>query len=171
MLVRKIIRDDNVNYKRTALFVGIGDCDWKCCKEAGMNASMCQNSELAKVSAWKMTANECLDVVVHRKSFEQSVVIGGLEPFRDMNSLLELCRAVSSRCEFVDWDVVIYTGYYYNEIVEEVELIKESVGNHRLIIKFGRYDPALPPVKDSILGVELASSNQYAKIIKDQNEY
>ena len=38
-----------------------------------------------------------------------------------------------------------------------------------IIVKFGRFIPNSPHIYDTLLGVELASNNQYAKIITGDN--
>ena len=59
-------------------------------------------------------------------------------------------------------DFVIYTGYYPNEIKHEIEELERS---ENIIIKFGRFLYNDKPIFDDVLGVTLASSNQYAERI------
>ena len=59
-------------------------------------------------------------------------------------------------------DVVIYTGYYPDEIKDALDVLK---GFKNIIIKFGRYIPNRQSRYDEILGVTLASDNQYAERI------
>ena len=57
---------------------------------------------------------------------------------------------------------VIYTGYDKQEIQEQIDkMIK--FGN--IIVKFGRYVPNQKEHYDEILGINLASNNQYAEVI------
>ena len=72
----------------------------------------------------------------------------------DFGSLLYISRNFVARD-----DIVIYTGYYKNEILEEVNILSQYPN---IIIKFGRYIPNSTPIHDRILGVTLASNNQYA---------
>ena len=58
--------------------------------------------------------------------------------------------------------VVIYTGYTEEEANGWVQFLM-SMPN--IIVKFGRYIPDQQPHRDPILGVDLASDNQYAKQI------
>ena len=60
-------------------------------------------------------------------------------------------------------DIVIYTGYYKHEIPEEYILRLRLVAN--IIIKWGRFVPNQQPHYDDILGIKLASDNQYAERI------
>lgn len=92
-----------------------------------------------------------------KDGLEEAVVIGGLEPFlqfEELNSFITLLRKSTSD------DVVIYTGYYRNEIEDKIGTLAMQ-GN--IIVKYGRYIPNRPHVKDDILGVTLASDNQYAE--------
>lgn len=57
---------------------------------------------------------------------------------------------------------MVYTGYYKEEILEEIEQLKQY---SNIIIKFGRYIPNEKKHYDEILGIDLASSNQYAEKI------
>jgi hypothetical protein len=55
--------------------------------------------------------------------------------------------------------IIIYTGYYPNEIRDEIVRLF-PFGN--IIIKFGRFQPSGKQVFDPILGVTLSSNNQFA---------
>jgi hypothetical protein len=82
----------------------------------------------------------------------------GLEPFDspDLYEFIETFRYYSKD------PIIIYTGYNEDEVSEHVEYFS-SFGN--IIIKFGRFIPNRPHKFDEVLGVELASDNQYAKFI------
>lgn len=57
---------------------------------------------------------------------------------------------------------VIYTGYYTEEIQNELYQLQKY---KNIIIKFGRFIPDQESHFDEILGVNLASPNQYARRI------
>lgn len=59
-------------------------------------------------------------------------------------------------------DIVIYTGYYKEEIEEYIDELKMFPN---LIVKFGRYIPNHEKHFDEVLGIYLASDNQYAERI------
>ena len=83
----------------------------------------------------------------------------GLEPFDswdDVKDFVETLRDYS-----LD-DVVIYSGYNKNEISDYVNWLAKYPN---IIIKFGRYLPNQDKHYDDILGVYLASDNQYAERI------
>ena len=54
-------------------------------------------------------------------------------------------------------DIVIYTGYYKEEIADKIALLSKY---KNIIIKYGRYIPNQEKHYDEVLGVYLASSNQ-----------
>ena len=56
-------------------------------------------------------------------------------------------------------EIIIYTGYTPEELYEE---LNQFVEFENIIIKFGRFIPNQKTHKDKILGVDLASDNQYA---------
>ena len=49
MRLKNIVVEDFCNYKHPAMFLITAECDWKCCRENGLNVSICQNSSLASV--------------------------------------------------------------------------------------------------------------------------
>jgi hypothetical protein len=75
----------------------------------------------------------------------------------------DLIMFISTLRKYTDDDVVIYTGYEYDEIKEDVDWIAERYKN--IIIKFGRFIPNQESHYDPILGVRLASPNQHAEKI------
>ena len=63
-------------------------------------------------------------------------------------------------------DLVIYTGYNKEEINPDVLEYFKAVPKGSVIIKWGRYIPNQESHFDKILGVSLASDNQYGEKIK-----
>lgn len=59
-------------------------------------------------------------------------------------------------------DIVIYTGYYKEEIKEYIDKLRVYPN---IIIKFGRYIPNQEKHYEEELGIYLASDNQYAERI------
>ena len=66
--------------------------------------------------------------------------------------------------KFSNDDIVIYTGYNKEEERSQdlIEFIKKNQYKN-IIIKYGRYIPNQTPHYDEIIGVKLASDNQYAE--------
>lgn len=155
MNIKYIEMDDFINYKKPSMFISTYKCDWKCCREGGFDISVCQNSPLCKYNTIKI--ENCKIISMYESSIlSSSVVIGGLEPIDDFDDVLSFID--DFRKNHND-DIVIYTGYYENEIKEKIEILKKYTN---IIIKFGRYKPNSNKRYDNILGVTLASDNQYA---------
>lgn len=164
MILKGLNDYDIINYKIPSMFLIFPKCNFKCDKECG--ESICQNSPLIKepdiqISTTTIVSRYLMNPLTH------AVVCGGLEPFDSWDDLylfITTFRVLSQD------PIIIYTGYYENEIINYLKLLKEK-GN--IIVKFGRFIPNSPHIFDAILGVELASNNQYARELKEMfyNEY
>lgn len=158
MQVKQLIYEDFINYKVASMFIASPTCTFKCEKESGV--CCCQNSSLAKAE----TINIDDDVIIKKyinNDITKAIVFGGLEPLDSFDELLSFIRKL--RFEYHCGDtVVIYTGYYPREISEKISELK-VFGN--IVVKFGRYIPNDSKVYDAVLGVTLASKNQYAEEI------
>lgn len=159
MRLRGIVFEDFVNYKKPSLFLITMSCDWKCCKEAGIPISVCQNSELMK-SDVKEYSDESIYKAYSTNDISQAIVIGGLEPMLQLEELINLIKTF--RGNGCDDPIIIYTGFNKTEILYQVEQLKMF---KNIIIKFGRYVENSNPIYDEVLGVTLASDNQYAEKI------
>lgn len=157
MRIKGIVEDDFTNYKVPSMFITSCFCDFKCCTESGLDIGVCQNAPLVQADT-----REVPDETIYRhytsNPISKSVVIGGMEPFlqfEEVKSLIELFREHDDHSDFV-----IYTGYYPDEISEQLELLK-PLGN--IVVKFGRFVPNRPHRYDVVLGIELSSDNQFAE--------
>lgn len=159
MRIKGLVDEDFVNYKKASMFISIGDCDWKCCIDGNFDVSICQNSALAKID--ELELND--ELIYHRyitNPITKAVVIGGLEPmtrFDDIYDLIKLFRDNNCNDEFV-----IYTGYNADEIQDKLNTLSKF---NNVIMKFGRFKLNDTERFDEVLGVTLASSNQYARKI------
>lgn len=160
MLLKTIIDEDFVNYKVPSMFIGTASCGGKCCTEAGIPLSVCQNDEWRKTSPIFVENSDICRRYLGN-DITKAIVIGGLEPFEQFTELCELLATLRNEYKCNN-DVVIYTGYYPEEIESEIEFLK-FYGN--IIVKFGRYIPDKPRRYDEVLGVTLASDNQFAEKI------
>ena len=160
MEIKGIIHEDFVNYKVCSMTIAMPYCTFKCDKECGSN--VCQNSKLVKDPTLDIPAAKIIDQYLYNP-LSHAIVFQGLEPFDSYNDLYYFIYAL--RFVFKNNDpVVIYTGYNKDEILSKIEdLLKFS----NIIIKFGRYIPGQKPHYDEILGVNLASDNQYAEVITE----
>lgn len=156
--IKGIIDEDFVNYKVPSMTLMFPYCDFKC--ETDGN-HFCQNSSLINEK------NIIIDVGKIYKRYinnpiTNAIVLQGLEPmdsWNDVNDLLFHFRIHEACFD----DIVIYTGYNKEEIKDKIEYIQRMYSN--IIIKFGRYIPGNNSHYDDVIGVNLASDNQYAERI------
>ena len=185
MLIKGITDEDFINYKLPSMYIATATCSFKCDKEYGK--PICQNSELAKqpdieISTYNIVERYLSNPITH------AIVLGGLEPFDQFEDIIELIFHLrleikfsapnSEYDEIVDRNhpkandpVIIYTGYTKEEVIKLVENYDQTgtfddwFGGQNIIIKYGRYIPGQQPHYDPVLGVYLASDNQYAERI------
>ena len=159
MIVKLVKQDDFVQYKKPCVVVCFPNCTWKCCTEAGIPTSVCQNQEMCELKDIDVTPEDVYNL--YKESlFAESICCSGLEPmlqFDDVLSLLKYFREHDCSADFV-----IYTGYYRHEIEDKIQ---ELAKYKNVIVKFGRYVPNQEKHYDEVLGVWLASDNQYAERI------
>ena len=155
MIIKQLKDEDTVNYKKTSMFIGFPTCDWKCERDCGKK--MCQNSELAKAPDIEMSYDEIVDRYMNN-DMTSAIVFGGLEPMLSPTDVVRLIHCFRKR---TDDDIIIFTGYNENE----VQIMPYLTQYKNIIIKFGRYVPDQEPHLDEVLGIKLASNNQFAKRI------
>lgn len=153
MKVKTIITEDFSNYKKPSMLIGFPKCSFKCDKECG--SQVCQNSKLAKSPNIEISYDNIIKKYLNN-NLTEAIVFGGLEPF---DSLKDLYLLINAFRLYTDDDIVIYTGYYPDEITKQIEQLEQYPN---IVIKFGRFIPNQEHHMDEILGVELASPNQYA---------
>jgi len=159
MIIKGLIDEDFVNYKKPAMIIEFPYCTFKCDKECGK--SICQNSSLVNEPNIDVS---CEDIILRyiNNPITKAIVFQGLEPFDSFGEMMNFLLWLQHQFHNQD-DVVIYTGYNEDEISQEINMLKKVFSN--IIIKFGRYIPEQESHYDKILGVKLASNNQYAKKI------
>lgn len=156
MVIKQLIDEDFSNYKKASMLIGFPKCNWKCEKECGMR--VCQNSALATAKDISIDADKLAERYINNP-LTSAVVLGGLEPFDSGKDLM--CIVMNIR-QLTDDDIVIYTGYNKEELTEEIKWLQQF---DNIIIKFGRFVPGEERHYDEVLGVYLASNNQYAEKI------
>ena len=159
MIIKGLIDEDFINYKKPSMVIEFPYCNFKCDKECGQ--PVCQNSSLVKEPNIDIS---CEDIIIRyiNNPITEAIVFQGLEPFDSFGEMNNFLLWFQHQYYSQD-DIVIYTGYNENEISKEINALKEIFSN--IIIKFGRYIPNQKPHFDPVLGVNLASDNQYAKKI------
>lgn len=173
--IKDVIHEDFVNYKKPSMFIITSSCNFKCEKE-DPNV-ICHNSNIIN--------RENKDIIIYKLAQQyvsnpitKAIVLGGLEPIDQFEELVNFIHVFRN---YTSDDIVIYTGYTEDEIINKKYLNTDlSIldmliytnrrycdGNllaNKLIIKYGRFKTNSNKVHDNILGVDLASSNQYAKL-------
>lgn len=120
---------------------------------------MCQNKSLATSKSIEIAYETIVDRYLSN-NITSAIVLGGLEPFDKWKDLCNLIDAFRQRTQD---DIVIYTGWRKDEIKNNIEFLKQKYNN--IIVKFGRFIPDEKPHYDEVLGINLASNNQYAERI------
>ena len=152
MIIKQILDEDFVNYKKASMVISFPHCTFKCGKD------ICQNSQLALSKGIEINTEKLVERFINNPITE-AVVIAGLEPFDDFEQLIEFIDILRA---FSHCDIVIYSGYNKDEILDKLKIL---IRYSNIIIKFGRYIPNQKPHFDKVLGIELASDNQYAEKI------
>lgn len=150
MILKGIIDEDFTNFQQLSMLLVFPKCSFKCGKR------VCHNSELAKSPDINIDTTALVQRYLNNP-ITSAVVCAGLEPFDTFKDLFEFIREL--RIHTNDY-AVIYTGYVEKEIEKQ---IKPLYNFKNIIIKFGRYIPNHEKHFDEVLGVWLASDNQYAK--------
>ena len=165
MKVKGIEEVDFVNYKKPSMYIAFPTCTWKC------GRADCQNSALALSEDIEISKEEICERYINNP-ISEAFVMGGLEPFDSFMDLISLIDCIRNKYHIED-DIVIYTGYTEGELksgefgkdhevsLQNFNYLVDSYKN--IIIKFGRYIPNEGTHFDKVLGVNLASNNQYAE--------
>lgn len=148
MLLSGFEEENFANYKKPSMTIGFPSCTFKCGK-------WCQNYNLA--SSKRVTIDDARLVQRYvNNPITHAIICAGLDPFDSYEMLVHLIEAFRKA---TDDDIVVYTGYDEDEVIELVNGLRRF---DNIIVKFGRYIPDGTPIFDDVLGIELVSSNQYA---------
>lgn len=156
MLIKGITDEDFINYKKPSMVIAFPYCSFKCDKECGR--AVCQNNPLVKEPNIDISCQKLIERYINN-GIAEAIVCQGLDPLDSFDELYEFISLLRNKYHCND-DVVIYTGYNKEEIIKKIEILKCF---ENIIIKYGRYIPDQIPHRDNILGVNLASNNQYAE--------
>lgn len=166
MKVKGVEFENWSHYKTCAMFIAMPTCSFKCDKECGK--PVCQNSKLAfepiiDVDIYKLAESYCNDPI------SKAIVFGGLEPF---DNITDLYKAIYIFRQYTQDPIIIYTGYTKEELQSgEIhqgahtmchDIYTSIIKKSNIIIKYGRFIPNDKEKYNEILGVNLASQNQYA---------
>ena len=156
MLIKGIKDECFGDFKDIGMLVIFPNCSFKCDRENGNQ--ICQNSHLAQENTFDVPIYKIVKRYTDNP-ISQALICGGLEPFDSMGDLYELLIAFR---RVSDDPIIIYTGYTESECDKMVGVKQiRWIGN--LYIKYGRFIPNQKLHYDELLGINLASDNQYAK--------
>lgn len=160
MKLKGIIDYDIVNYKEPVMTLEFPKCNFKC--DILNGCQICQNSFLAAEPTINISLEQIWEIY-QQNPLTKGFCLQGLEPFDSPNDLDDFLNYIRNEKKCNDI-IIIYTGYNKGEC----HLIEWVLRNlfHNIIIKWGRYILNNKPHYDKILGVNLASDNQYAELIK-----
>lgn len=174
MKLISIIDEDFINYKKRSMFIGMPFCSGKCDIDNG--TVICQNDPLKDSKLIDISTDDLIKRYLDN-DITEAIVFGGREPFDSPFDLTSFIDTLRTRYNCDD-DCVIYTGYDKDELLgnahkdypgvnyEKLAAAYKQLKNYKnIIIKYGRYIPNSEPVDDPVLGVRLASKNQYAEIL------
>ena len=158
MQLRGIKYEDITQYYKTSMFLICPFCSFKCDKENGNQ--ICQNSNVINYPI--IDIND--DKIIHRyleNKMTSAIVFGGLEPIDSFDEVIRFIDKLRNQYNCND-DICIYSGYNKDEIKEQIKELKKY---KNIIIKYGRYIPNQKSIEDKVLGITLASDNQWAERI------
>ena len=158
MFIKFLVEEDFVNYKKPSMFIGFPTCNWKCEKDCGRKG-ICQNGALAQSPNIEITPQAIVERYISNP-ISKAMVIGGLEPLDNFEDLISLIREFRKHTNDT---IVIYSGYTEFESRHDKDYMIQNFDN--IIMKYGRFVPDSESIYDEVLGVTLASKNQYAERI------
>ena len=158
MKIKGIVDEDFSQYYLPTMTIAMTRCSFKCDELNG--CQVCQNWELAHAPDIEID-NEKLIKRYINNPITKAVCAAGLEP---LDQFSELITFIKDFREVSDDLIIIYTGYTDGEIrLAGQRQLLTTYPN--IIVKFGRFIMNQPHHRDELLGVELASPNQYAERI------
>lgn len=169
MKIKGIIDEDFTNYKKPSMYIAFPNCSFKC--DQYNKCNICQNSILVNEPDIDIDKENIIERYLSN-NITEAFVLSGLEPFDSILDLISFISCVRNDYHCTN-DIVIYTGYTEEELstghydggtVEVLTNFYNFICDFpNIIIKFGRFIMNDEPHFDPILGVNLASHNQYAK--------
>ena len=158
MKLKGIIDYDCTNYKEPVLTLEFPSCDFKCDKLNG--CQVCQNSSLVKEPTIEISL-KTIWKLYKQNPLTKGFCLQGLEPLDSTDDVLNFIKYIRGN-NFCNDPIIIYTGYNKEEVTK---FIYQITNFDNIIIKWGRFIKGQNLHYDRILGVNLASDNQYAEKI------
>lgn len=158
MIIKGLVDEDFINYKTPCMYICTARCSFKCDKELG--GKYCQNSPVAKQTDMDIDEEDIIRRYI-QNPITHAVCFSGLEPFDQFDDMRSFIKKLREEHGCND-TVVIYSGYDKDEIADMISALKQF---DNIIVKYGRYRPNEEKHYDKVLGVYLASNNQFAERI------
>lgn len=158
MKIKTYLEESFDYYKEPVMLIASPTCTFKCCRESGLPVCVCQNSEWASQPTYEVPISMLIQMYLSNP-IAHAVVFGGLEPLDSFDDVLEFIQEFRQVSQD---EIVIYTGYVPEEVIDKINKLKEY---NNIVLKFGRYIPSRPSRYDEVLGITLASDNQYGEKI------
>jgi len=151
----KGISDTFTDYKKTSMLISTVYCDFKCENEGLCPRGSCHNASLIDDRIIEVS-NESIIRKFKSSDIYDAIIFGELEPMMQFDEIYEFIKEF--RVENLN-DIIIFTGYYPEEIQDQINRLKSF---KNIIIKYGRFIANSSSRFDEVLGVSLISNNQYA---------
>ena len=152
-----VIDADFVNYKEATFIIYAGiSCTFKCCKD---NPALCHNSPLYNQPKINCSISDLINRY-DNQTISHTITFQGLECLDNLKQILWFIYYFRQAHDDM---IIIWTGYTKEECEDLIYLFKNKMNFSNIIIKYGRYIPDQQPHYDPVLGVNLASDNQYAE--------
>lgn len=158
MTIKNLLDEDFVQYKEPTMTIICCTCSFKC--DVLNGCPVCQNSALAQLPNIVVSNDQLINRYL-ANPITKGVCFSGLEPMDQFAEVISFIKEFREVCDDV---VIIYTGYTDVELrlTGQLQLL-QAFSN--IILKVGRFIMNQPHHIDPILGVTLASPNQYAERI------
>ena len=155
MRLKQIIDESFGDYKLCSMLLIADKCTWKC--------EGCQNKHLSQLPSQNFPDEEILKRF-RNNPLTEAIVIGGLEPFEQLNELvIFIGEAIKAE---LDVPIVIYTGFEIDDFDLYWSGFEPAAKTYKgpVIVKFGRYVANSESIFNEDLGVTLISKNQYTYV-------
>lgn len=162
MRIKEILDEDFINYKLPAMYIGTCFCGGKCCIDGGFPLNVCINDEwrgmpIIEYDDYKLCERYIANPIT------KAIIFCGLEPFEQYNEIIHFINILRNEYRCND-TIIIFTGYTKEEC-EVAGWLAELRKHAGIICKFGRFQINQNKHYDPILGIWLASDQQYAEVI------
>lgn len=146
------------DYKKISLYIPTIKCSFKCVEDAFKEGHVvhCQNYDIYNKKEFLNLSNEeIIKKYIDSNPLIESIIFSGMDPIDDFDDVYDLIVDIRKKYFM---DIVIYTGYYKEEIQDKVDILNKI---KNIVMKFGRFKPYLNSKYDRLGGVKLISENQY----------